>query len=72
MTEATDPPEDHPEPEQPATAEERFPELAELEDEIRRRIRSNQRFLERFMDEDFADEDSTEEDEEPPADREEL
>ncbi len=35
--------------------EERFPELAELEDKIQRRLRSNQRFLERFMDEDFDD-----------------
>jgi len=33
--------------------EERFPELAELEEKIQRRLRSNQRFLERFMDEDF-------------------
>lgn len=32
---------------------ERFPELAELEEKIQRRLRSNQRFLERFMDEDF-------------------
>ena len=72
MTEPTDSPADRPEPEQPAAVEERFPELAELEDEIRRRIRNNQRFLERFMDEDFADEDSTEEDEEPPPDSEEL
>ena len=34
---------------------ERFPELIELEDKIKRRLRSNQRFLERFMDEDFDD-----------------
>lgn len=34
---------------------ERFPELAELEEKIQRRLRSNQRFLERFMDEDFDD-----------------
>ena len=34
---------------------ERFPELAELEEKINRRLRSNQRFLERFMDEDFDD-----------------
>ena len=33
--------------------QERFPELAELEEKIQRRLRSNQRFLERFMDEDF-------------------
>jgi hypothetical protein len=34
---------------------ERFSELAELEEKIQRRLRSNQRFLERFMDEDFDD-----------------
>ena len=34
---------------------ERFPELVELEDKIKRRLRSNQRFLERFLDEDFDD-----------------
>ena len=34
---------------------ERFPELAEMEEKIQRRLRSNQRFLERFMDEDFED-----------------
>ncbi|MDT8443382.1 MAG: hypothetical protein RQ722_03735 [Desulfuromonadales bacterium] len=40
---------------QPDTEEKkvRFPELAELEEKIQRRLRSNQRFLERFMDEDF-------------------
>lgn len=32
---------------------ERFPELVELEEKIQRRLRSNQRFLERFMDEDY-------------------
>ena len=46
------------EPEQTANPEapeqdERFPELAELEEKIQRRLRSNKRFLERFMDEDF-------------------
>lgn len=34
---------------------ERFPELAELEEKIQRRLRSNQRFLERFLDEDYDD-----------------
>ncbi len=51
----TDQQDNNPEPEQ-AEAEvrqERFPELAELEEKIQRRLRSNQRFLERFMDEDF-------------------
>lgn len=44
-------------PQQPDTQESkvRFPELAELEEKIQRRLRSNQRFLERFMDEDFDD-----------------
>jgi len=37
------------------TRTERFPELAELEEKIQWRLRSNQRFLERFMDEDFDD-----------------
>jgi len=36
-------------------SQDRFPELAELEEKIQRRLRSNQRFLERFMDEDFDD-----------------
>lgn len=46
-----------PEPEQPDTEakQERFPELAELETKIQRRLRSNKRFMERFMDEDFDD-----------------
>lgn len=48
------------------TGEERFPELAELQDKIDRRLRSNQRFLERFMDEDYDDLD--EEDPDLPVD----
>ncbi|MBW2451482.1 MAG: hypothetical protein JRE16_04095 [Deltaproteobacteria bacterium] len=43
-------------------ADQRFPELAELEDEIKRRIQNNRRFLERFMNEDFVDEDMLAED----------
>lgn len=55
------------EPERPEEPEEgikpeRFPELAELEEKINRRLRSNQRFLERFMDEDFDDLDDDEPD----------
>jgi hypothetical protein len=48
---------EQPEPKQPESGagRERFPELAELEEKIQRRLRSNQRFLERFMDEDFDD-----------------
>ncbi len=38
-----------------ASAQSPFDEFAELEQSIRRRLRSNQRFLERFMDEDFND-----------------
>lgn len=43
-----------------AEGETRFPELAELQDKIQRRLRSNQRFLERFLDEDFEDLDDDE------------
>lgn len=55
----TDQPEEKPETQQPVTEEKttRFPELAELEEKIQRRLRSNQRFLERFMDEDFDEKD---------------
>ncbi|TNF48963.1 MAG: hypothetical protein EP304_05235 [Deltaproteobacteria bacterium] len=55
--------------------EERFPELAELQEKTQRRLRSNQRFLERFMDEDFDDLDDDEPDDgddEDPAQFEEL
>lgn len=53
----TDQQDQAPETEQPEAEvrTERFPELAELEEKIQRRLRSNQRFLERFMDEDFDD-----------------
>jgi hypothetical protein len=44
-------------PADPAGPVTRFPELAEIQSEIEKRIRDNKRFLERFMDEDFADED---------------
>ncbi|MEJ2199851.1 MAG: hypothetical protein P8X63_02380 [Desulfuromonadaceae bacterium] len=45
----------------------RFPELAEIQNEIAKRIRDNQRFLDRFMDEDFVDEaEATDEDDEEP------
>jgi len=43
-------------------AGERFQGLAELEEQIRRRLRSNQRFLERFLDEDFVDDEADAED----------
>lgn len=41
-------------------ADEKFRELAELEEEIRRRLRSNQRFLDKFLDEDFVDDEAEE------------
>ena len=47
----------------------RFAELEELHREIGRRIRDNQRFLERFMEEEFIDEDENWED---PSPEEEL
>lgn len=53
----------------PATG--RFADLAELEQEIRLRLRSNRRFLEQFLDEDFVD-DEEGGDEPSAADDEEL
>lgn len=47
----------------------RFPELDELEREIARRLRDNQRFLEQFLDEAFVDEEDEPEDS-GPADEE--
>lgn len=49
----------------------RFPELDELQQDIQKRIRDNERFLEKFLDEDFIDEDDEEEDD-PGEDFEEL
>jgi hypothetical protein len=46
----------------------RFDELEELRRDIERRIRDNQRFLERFMEEDYVDEDEIPE--EPPEEEE--
>jgi hypothetical protein len=57
---------------EPPARPERFPELAALEEEIRRRLRSNQRFLERFLDEEFVDDEAEEEDNGAAADDEEL
>ena len=54
---------------------ERFPELAELQEKTQRRLRSNQRFLERFMDEDFDDlddDDLDDSDDDEPEQMEEL
>ena len=56
---------------EPRPADERWRDLAELEQEINRQLRSNQRFLERFLDEDFVDDDEDGRDE-PGDDDEEL
>lgn len=42
--------------ESPAEAENRFADLDQLQQEITRRIKDNQRFLERFMQDDFEQE----------------
>lgn len=53
-----------PPPVEPSVAiAQRFPELAEIQREVELRIRDNQRFLERFMDDDFAEEEEDLEDE---------
>ena len=49
-------------PAAPQPVNEKFRELAELEEEIRRRLRSNQRFLEQFLDEDFVDDEDDRDD----------
>lgn len=50
----------------PSEETERYPELAELQREIDRRIRDNQKFLDHFLDEDFPDdEDDAPAEEEP-------
>lgn len=54
-----------------SAVDERLRDLAELEEEIRRRLRSNERFLERFLDEDFVDDESGE-DEDDDSTGEEL
>ena len=53
----------------------RFPELEELQNDVSRRIRDNQKFLDRFMDDEFVDDDPEtpdEGDEGSPEDFEEL
>ena len=40
----------------------RFPEMDELQGQITRRIRDNQKFLDHFMDNDYIDEDDDEDD----------
>lgn len=59
--------------ENPSTS--RFPELDELQSDVSRRIRDNQKFLDRFMDDEFIDDDpetTNEGDEGSPEDFEEL
>ena len=51
---------------------ERFPELAELEEEIRRRLRSNQRFLDKFLDEEYVDDEAGGDEEDGTTGEEEL
>ncbi|PNU19317.1 hypothetical protein C2E25_12975 [Geothermobacter hydrogeniphilus] len=50
----------------PPEETERYPELAELQREIDRRIRDNQKFLDHFLDEDFPDEEDDAPTEEEP------
>lgn len=63
-------------PDQTDTSDEtpasRFPELDELQQEVARRLRDNQRFLEHFLDEDFPDDSEEESEEIDPDDFEEL
>ncbi|HKL49095.1 MAG TPA: hypothetical protein VJ882_05520 [Desulfuromonadales bacterium] len=54
------------------TEESRFPELDELQAEIQKRIHDNERFLERFLDENHQDEDEIDEGEEDEGSFEEL
>jgi len=62
--------EEQKEPESPETPEEepaspsRFPEMDELQDDIARRIRDNQKFLDHFLDNDYTDEDEDDDDDE--------
>jgi hypothetical protein len=56
-----------------AAATPHFPELEILQQEVARRIRDNQKFLERFLDDDYIDDDpSTADEDEKPEDFEEL
>jgi len=72
------PPAEQPEqPEQPEpaispTVQDRLADLDELGQQVQRRIRSNQRFLERFLDEDFEDDEDLPEADDPEEEQEEL
>ena len=46
------------------TPSSRFPEMDELQSDINRRIRDNQKFLDRFMDDDFVEDDVEDDDDE--------
>lgn len=50
----------------------RFPDLEELQQEIEKRIRDNQRFLEGFLDEEFVEAESEEDEDDSGDDFEEL
>lgn len=53
------------EPQVEETADQpRFPEMDELQSDIARRIRDNQKFLDHFLDTDYIDEDDEDEDDE--------
>lgn len=60
--------------ETPAETESRYPDLDQLQQEVSRRLRDNQRFLDHFLDEDFMDELDAEDEETDidPEDFEEL
>jgi hypothetical protein len=65
---------EHSAPEAPSEPESRYPDLDLLQQDVSRRLRDNQRFLDHFLDDDFMDElDSEDEDVEiDPDDFEEL
>lgn len=49
-------------PEEETATPSRFPEMDELQQNIARRIRDNQKFLDHFMDKDFVDDDAEDDD----------
>ena len=73
-TDDTTPQEDENKKTEEAPPTSRFPELEELQNDVSRRIRDNQKFLDRFMDDEFIDDDpeTNEEDDSPDEDFEEL
>ncbi len=49
-------------PQPPGEPDNRFAELDQLQQEIARRIKDNQRFLERFLDEEYEEDEDAEDD----------